>query len=246
MPLCSRGHEHQVARRPGVERAAGEHARHAHARHLVDVVPADHVPFVGEDRIEPRVVRAVADGVVVEERARLVQVVQHLRLPVQVGVQHVLRQLERQAHRVAVVVVPDVVARVDRARGRVVRVLLAPLVDVDDAVAAVGFDDRRDERDDVLADVADVRAVVDGQAVGQLHQRRRRAGFGRVNRAGDVVDRRRAPARSRSATASSILIVRGSASFARSALFWSSFAISASDATATAIISRPSSVVPIV
>ena len=42
-----------------------------------------------------------------------------------------------------------------------------------------------------------------------------------------------------------MLIVRGSASFASFALFASSFAISASDATATAIISRPSSVVPI-
>ena len=40
-------------------------------------------------------------------------------------------------------------------------------------------------------------------------------------------------------------MVRGSASLARSALFASSFAISASEATATAIISRPSSVVPI-
>ena len=42
-----------------------------------------------------------------------------------------------------------------------------------------------------------------------------------------------------------MLIVRGSASFASFALFSSSFASSASDATATAIISRPSSVVPI-
>ena len=34
-------------------------------------------------------------------------------------------------------------------------------------------------------------AVVDGEAIRQLHQRRRRAGFRRVDRAGDVVDRRR-------------------------------------------------------
>ena len=50
---------------------------------------------------------------------------------------------------------------------------------------------------------------------------------------------------SRAASASSIPIERGSASFARFALFSSRFAISESDATATAIISRPSSEVPI-
>ena len=47
-----------------------------------------------------------------------------------------------------------------------------------------------------------------------------------------------------SASASSSLMVRGSASLARRARFSSSVAISFSDATATAIISRPSSVLP--
>ena len=42
-----------------------------------------------------------------------------------------------------------------------------------------------------------------------------------------------------------MLIVRGSASLARRARFSSSFAMIASEATATAIISRPSSVLPI-
>ena len=83
--VVRRGHEHQVAGRPRVERAEREDAGHAHARHLVHVVPADHLPLVGQDRIEPRVVRPVADRVVVEERPRLVQVVQHLRLPVRRG-----------------------------------------------------------------------------------------------------------------------------------------------------------------
>ncbi len=150
------------------------------------------MPLVGEDRVEPRVVRAVAHGVVVEERARLVQVVQHLRLPPDVSVEHALRHLERQPHRIAVVVVPHVFPRVDRARRRVVRVLLLPLVHVHHVVAAVGLGDRRDERDDVLADVPDVGAVVHGQAVGQFHQRRRRAGLARVDGAVDVVHRRHA------------------------------------------------------
>ena len=70
--------------------------------------------------------------------------------------------------------------------------LLAPVVKVHDAVAPVGFDHRRDQRDDVLANVADVGALVHREAIGQFHQRGRRAGFGRVNRAGDVVHGRRA------------------------------------------------------
>jgi hypothetical protein len=68
--------------------------------------------------------------------------------------------------------------------------LLAPLVRIDHAVAAVGLDHGGDERDDVLADVADVGAVVHGKTVRQLHQRRRRPRFRRVDRAGDVIDRR--------------------------------------------------------
>ena len=100
------------------------------------------------------------------------------------------RELERHAHRVAVVVVRDVVAPVDHVRRHVVRVLLLPLVDVDDAIAAVDLDDRRDQRDDVIANVLDVGRVVDRETIRELHERRRRAGFGRVDRAGDVVDGR--------------------------------------------------------
>ena len=71
--------------------------------------------------------------------------------------------------------------------------LLPPLVGIDHPVAAIGLDDRSDERNDMLADVPDVEAVVDCQTIGQFHQRRRRARFGRVNRSGDVVHGRRTP-----------------------------------------------------
>jgi hypothetical protein len=67
-----------------------------------------------------------------------------------------------------------------------------PLVDVDHLVAAVDFDHRRDQRHQVVADRLDVLVVVDDQPVGQLHQGGRRSGLGRMNRAGDVVDRHRA------------------------------------------------------
>ena len=177
------------------------------------------MPLVGQNRIEPRVVGSVADRVVVQERARLVEVVQHLRLPAEIGVQHVLRQLERQRHRVAIVVVRDVVSPVHRAHRRLLRVLLPPFVRVDHAVAPIGLDHRGNQRDDVLADVPDVEAVVHRQAIRQFHERRRRARFGRMNRSGDVVHRAPPAWRSHPPASSSILIVRGSASFARSALF---------------------------
>src|SRR3546814_7074791 len=62
--------------------------------------------------VDPRVVRAGADGVVVQERVRLVQVVDHLRALADIGVEHGAAEVERQGHRVAVVVVRDVVAPV--------------------------------------------------------------------------------------------------------------------------------------
>ncbi len=190
-PVVRGGDEHQVAGRPRIERPVSEHARHAEARHLLHVVPADELPLVRHQRIEPRVVRAVADGVVVHVRDRLVQIVQHLRLRVDVLVEDVLRELERHAHRVTVVVVTDVVSPVDRVRRHLSRVGLLPVVDVHHAVASVDLDDRRDERHDVVADVPYIGRIVHGQTICELHQRRRRAGFCRMNGAGDVVDGRR-------------------------------------------------------
>ncbi len=120
-----------------------------------------------------------------------------------------------------------------------------PVVEVDHAVAAVDLDDRRDQRDHVRADLADVRRVVDREAIGELHQRGRRAGLGRVDRAGDVVDRRRLRDQRlgfRVVHADACADRRACARRA-SFSFWS--ASSFSSAIATAIISRPSSVLPI-
>lgn len=91
------------------------------------------------------------------------RVVEHLRPAIQVSIQHILRELERETHRVTIDVVADVVGRIDCTHRRALRVLLLPLLDVDHAATPVGFDNRRDERDDVLADVADVRPVVEAQ-----------------------------------------------------------------------------------
>ena len=154
-------------------------------------MPTDHLPLVGEDRIEPRVVGTVADGVVVEIRHRLVQVVQHLRLPFGIRVQHVARQVQRQRHGIAVVVVGHVLAPVDERRPVLVGVGEVPAVDIDLAVAPVDLDDRRDERNHPVPDFLDIRAFVDGQPIDQLHECGRRPRFGRVDGAGDVVHRHR-------------------------------------------------------
>ncbi len=71
--VVHRRHEHQIARTPGIELAMREHAGHAELGQLLRVVPAELLPFVGQDRIDPGVVRAVADRVVIQERHRFVQ-----------------------------------------------------------------------------------------------------------------------------------------------------------------------------
>ncbi len=182
------GDEHQVAGRPGVERAVREGTGHPELRQLAHVVVPEHLPLVCEDGIDPRVVRPVADGVVVEVGHRLVQVVQHLCLLPDEGVEHVARQGQRQPHAVAVVVVDDVLAPVDDLRPVVLGMREVPVVDVDLAIAAVDLGDRRDQRDDAPADRLDVGALVDRETIRELHQRGGRARFTGVQRAGDVVD----------------------------------------------------------
>lgn len=116
---------------------------------------------------------------------------EHLRLPPHIRVEDVLCQLERRRHRVAIVVVRHVVAPVDEIGPRLLGVRQVPAEDVHLPVAPVHLDDRCDERDEVVADVADVRALVHREAVGELHECSRRARLRRVDGARDVIDRRR-------------------------------------------------------
>ena len=51
--VVHRGKKHQVAGAPGIEVAVGEDAGHAELGHLLHVVPAEHLPLVGEDGIDP-------------------------------------------------------------------------------------------------------------------------------------------------------------------------------------------------
>ena len=184
-----RRNEHEIAWRPRIEAAEGKHARQTQSCQFLHIVPADNLPFIGEQRVDPRVVGSVTDRVVVEERTRFVQVVQYLRFVLDVRVEHVLRELERHAHRVAIVVVRDVVSPIDEARRRLSRMRHLPVEDVHHTVATIHLNNRRNERDYVFANVLDVGALVDGQSVRQLHERRRCPCLGAVNGARDVVDR---------------------------------------------------------
>src|SRR6185437_13092445 len=186
--VVHRGEKHQVAWGPGVEFAVGENAGHAELGHILHVAPAEDFPFIGENGIDPGVERAVAGRVVVEVGHGFVQVVQHLRVPRHKRVEHVAAQVEGHAHSVAIVVVRNVVAPVEQLRSVFVRMREVPVVDVHHAVAAINFHHGRDERDDVVANVLNVRAVVHGEAIGQLHEGAGGAGLGGVNRAGDVID----------------------------------------------------------
>ena len=116
------------------------------------------------------------------------QIVHHLGLPIDVGVQDIFGKLERHAHSVAVVVVRDVLAPIDEPGEKFLGMREVPFVDIDHAVAAVDFDDRSNQRDGAIANFLDVWAFIHGEPVGQLHQRGGRARFRRVNRARDVVD----------------------------------------------------------
>src|ERR1019366_7213183 len=94
-------------------------------------------------------------------------------------------------HRVAIVVVRHVVAPVRETRRDVVGVLDVPVVEIHGAIAPVYLHNRRDQGDDVVADVLDIWALVHGETIGELHERRRRSRLRRVDRARYVIDRRR-------------------------------------------------------
>ena len=165
-----------------------ENARHAELGHVGNVARADHLPFVHKDWIDPGVIRAVADSVVVEVRDGFMEIVEHLGVPAEVCVQDILRKLEGHAHGVAVIVVGHVFAPVDQRRIEIFGMGEVPFVEIDHAVAAVHFNDWSNQRDDAVADFADVGTFVDGKAVSQFHQCGGCARFRRVDCAGNVID----------------------------------------------------------
>src|ERR1019366_301307 len=184
------GNEHQVTGGPGVEGAVGEDAGHAEFGDFGNIVPAHHLPFVGQDGVDPGVVGAIAHGAVVEIGHGFVQVVKHLRLESDEGIEDVAGELQGEAHGVAVVIVGDGVSPIDQGRELFAGVLAVPAIDVPGAVAAVHFDHGSNQRDHVIADGLDIGALVHGQALGELHEGGGCAGFRGMDGAGDVIDGR--------------------------------------------------------
>ena len=172
------GQKHQVAGTPGIEIAVSKHSGHSEALHLGNIVPTQFCPLVGQSRIDPCVVGSIAYRVVVEKRNRLVQIVQHLRMPAKISVENVARQFEGHGHGVAVVIVRDIVSPIKKVRPNFVGIGFVPFVDIDHAVAAVHFDHGSDEHDHVRADVLDIRRIIDGQTIGEFHQGRGRSSLG--------------------------------------------------------------------
>ena len=116
-PVVVGRHEGDVAGRPGVDIAVVPHARHAvllQLRHLEVREPGQ---LAVQDGVEAGVLRRLA-AEDVEERHRLVKVVDHGRPPVEVELQQVLGA-QAGVVDVAVVVMEDVLAPVGRARHRV-------------------------------------------------------------------------------------------------------------------------------
>ena len=66
MLLCVAAINIKIPGRPRVEVAMCKHTGHAKLRHLRHVVPANHLPLVSQNRIDPRVVWTISDRVVVK------------------------------------------------------------------------------------------------------------------------------------------------------------------------------------
>ena len=181
--------EEHVVRDPAVIEAVGPHAGHAAPRHLHHVVLGEHPPLVDRDGIDRLVVRARA-GRRIQIGLRFVQVVQDRRLPIEVDALDGPREREKLTHPVAVVVVLHVLAPVHERQPRgAFGLFLVEIVGIDHLLAAVHLDDRRDQRDDVGADVLDEGRVFHREPVRHLHQHLWTAGLRRVHAAREVVDR---------------------------------------------------------
>ena len=184
------GHVEHVVRRPSVVVPVRPHARHAALGHLLDFYVRHFLPLVDHQRIQPRIVRAHAGGYV-EERLRFVQIVQHRGVVLEERAHHGPAQRQRHAQRIPIVVVRHVLAPVDLVGRRLAGVGLPIVVHVHGAVAAIGFGDRRDQHDRILADVLDQRRLFHRQPVRQFHQHLGRAGLGRMDAARGPIERQR-------------------------------------------------------
>ena len=117
------------------------------------------------------------------------QIVRDRRAPVEERLEERAGELERQRHAIAIVVMRDVLAPVRQADASVCREIEATilLIEIHIVIAAIHFPDRDDHRDDILADLADVLAFVNGETIQHFDHRFRAARLGGVQRAAQQI-----------------------------------------------------------
>ena len=172
--VAVRDPEHVVGR-PAVVEIVRPDAGQAATGQCRDLLERELIPFADDDRVELAIVGARTGGRI-EERHRLVQIVQHRGVPIKERLHHRPGEDLRHDDAVAVVVVGRVFAPIDQSRA-VVLVGLPVAVDVDHPVAPIHLGHWRYECYDAVANLPDERGVLDSQAVGQFHQHFRGAGL---------------------------------------------------------------------
>ena len=119
------------------------------------------------------------------------QVVRDGGTPLEEVLQERARQFEGQRHPVAIVVVRNVLAPVRQTEvGGERQIQLAVLlIEIDVVIATIDFPDGDDHGDHVLADLLYLIAFIDGESVEHLDHRFGAAGFRRMQRAAEQIDR---------------------------------------------------------
>ena len=181
------GHPDEIIAGPAVVKAMRPYTGHAGTGELGHFLVRQIVPFVDGEGIEMLVVRPESGGDI-EKRHGFVQVVHDRGFPVHEALQDIARQRKAEAVAVAVVVMCDILAPEGEIRSDTA-IAGAVTKNIDDAIAAVRFGDRAKDENHIPADHLHEGSLFDGKAIGQLHHHLGRAGLGRMQPGGDIIDR---------------------------------------------------------
>src|SRR6266480_3295306 len=182
----------QVQMREVIAEVPGPYTRHPECGQCLNFMEAQLEAFGVSERIDILVDRPGAiPGH--QQRHALVQIVDHLRMPLTEHAEHRLGGLVNLLVRVAVDVDEGVLRPVGRRLSRQARELRPALEKavepLDLLVAPVGIRDRVDQHHQILAYAPDHRLLRYRQPIGQLQHRLRGSGLIRVKRRVEVVDR---------------------------------------------------------
>src|SRR5258708_32805506 len=101
---------------------------------------------------------------------------QKCRRTLEEGLRRRARQSENLAHAVAIIVMLDIFATIHRGEANLTRwALLVEVVRIYHLLAAVHLEHGRDEGDDVVPDLLDVRRLFHGEPIAELHEHLRSA-----------------------------------------------------------------------